>query len=143
MSHGHRCSMHCILPPRLLRKLAETGSEEVRKSALRALSLDHTFRQSRAVAAARPAADLGDMLAAAVGGKPQRSIYDQHESEAHQLGTLVRGEGQPPAKDDAINAAYDGFGDTYKFYWEVLKRNSIDDRGMPINGLVHYGKEYD
>jgi Zn-dependent metalloprotease len=144
MTHRHRCSLHCILSPDVLLKLAETGSDEVRKSALEALSLDYSFRQSRAVAAARPApADLGGMLAAAVGGKPQRFIYDQHESEAQQIGTLARGEGQPPVQDEAVNDAYDGFGDTYKFYWEVLKRNSIDGRGMPINGLVHYSKEYD
>jgi Zn-dependent metalloprotease len=143
---SHRCSLHCILPPDLLLKLARTGDEEVRENALRALALDHTFRQARAVRAARPApapAELGGLLAAATGGSPQRFIYDQHESEAHVLGTLVRSEGQPSVADDAVNWAYDGFGDTYKFYWEVLKRNSIDDRGMPIDGLVHYGKHYD
>jgi Zn-dependent metalloprotease len=141
----HRCSLHCILPPGLLLKLARTGSDEVRESALRALSLDHTFRQARAVQAARSAsapADLGGLLAAAAGGNPRRFIYDEHESEAHVLGTLARSEGQPHVADKAVNDAYDGFGDTYKFYWEVLKRNSIDDRGMQIDGLVHYGVRY-
>jgi Zn-dependent metalloprotease len=140
----HHCSLHCILPPGLLFKLARTGSDEVRESALRALSLDHTFRQARAVRAAHPAApaELSGLLAAPAGGNPQRFIYDQHENEAHALGTLVRSEGQPPVADVAVNDAYDGFGDTYKFYWEVLKRNSIDDNGMRIDGLVHYGVHY-
>lgn len=139
----HHCSLRCILPPGLLLKLARTGSDETREIALRALSLDHTFRQARAEQAASIArVGAGGLLATAAGGQPQRFIYDQHESEAHQLGTLARSEGQPPVADSAVNDAYDGFGDTYKFYWDNLKRNSIDDKGMPIYGLVHYGARY-
>ena len=41
-----------------------------------------------------------------------------------------------------MNQAYDGFGATYKFYWEVLGRNSIDNAGMPMLGLVHYSANY-
>jgi Zn-dependent metalloprotease len=127
----------------LLLKLAKEGPDEARETVLRALSLDHTFRQARAeqVAVAVPAG-AGGLLATAAGGKPQRFIYDQHEGEAHDLGTLARSEGQQPVSDSAINEAYDAFGDTYKFYWDILKRNSIDDKGMPIYGLVHYGKRY-
>lgn len=149
MPNHHRCSLRCILPPGLLLKLARTGSDEERESALHALSLDHTFRQSRAVAEAAvtlPAmaeVAMAFAIAAPLGGEPQRMIYDQHESEAQKLGTLVRGEGQAAVADQAVNDAYDGFGDTYRFYWEVLGRNSIDDRGMQIDGLVHYGKKYD
>jgi Zn-dependent metalloprotease len=140
----HHCSAHCILPPGLLLKLAETGDEETRAAALHALSLDHSFRQGRAEHAARlaslNAAAAGP--AATIGGTPHRRIYDQGHSEAQVLGKLVRAEGHPPVSDDAINAAYDAFGDTYKFYWEILHRNSVDDKGMPIDGLVHYGVNY-
>lgn len=140
----HYCSLHCILPPGLLLRVANSRDvpDETREVALRALTVDHTFRQSRAVqAASLTSPALGGLLAAAP-GQPQRLIYDQHESEAQQLGMLARSEGQPPVADQAINDAYDGFGDTYKFYWEILKRNSIDDNGMTIYGLVHYGKHY-
>ena len=41
-----------------------------------------------------------------------------------------------------MNQAYDNFGDTYKFYWEVLHRDSIDDQGMPIHGMVHFDTDY-
>jgi len=134
--------MECIVPPGLLLKLARTGSKEVRDSALRALSLDQTFRQARAEQSARDAVPAGGLLVAGAGGQPQRFIYDQHQSDAHQLGTIARAEGQPPVADEAINEAYDAFGDTYKFYWEILHRNSIDDHGMAIDGLVHYSKLY-
>ena len=33
-------------------------------------------------------------------------------------------------------------GATYDFYLKVLKRNSIDGRGMRIDSSVHYGKGY-
>jgi len=45
--------------------------------------------------------------------------------------------------DVSVNQAYDGFGLTYKLYWDIFHRDSIDDQGMPINGLVHYGDAYD
>jgi Zn-dependent metalloprotease len=54
----------------------------------------------------------------------------------------VRAEGQPAVADSAVNQAYDNFGDTYKFYWEVLHRDSIDDQGMPIHGMVHFDTDY-
>src|SRR5919206_292413 len=56
---------------------------------------------------------------------------------------LLRSEGSPAGNDAAVNEAYDGLGDTYDFYWEVLDRNSIDDEGMPLNATVHYGQNYD
>ena len=141
---SHHCSPHCILPPGLLLNIAKGDDSELRDLALKTLAIDHTFRQARAVQAARPAvAELAGALAAAAGGKPQRFIYDQHASEAQQLGTLARAEGQAAVTDAAVNDAYEGFGDTYNFYWEVLHRNSIDDKGMPIYGLAHYAKAYD
>ncbi len=140
----HRCALHCIVPPGLLLRVASSGSEEEREAALRTLALDHTFRQVRVERATRqaiaPAAPR--LLSGPVGG-PHRTIYDQQESDATELGQMARSEGQPAVEDPAVNEAYDGFGDTYKFYWEVLKRNSIDDGGLPILGLVHYSQHYD
>jgi Zn-dependent metalloprotease len=45
--------------------------------------------------------------------------------------------------DASINQAYDNFGYTYSLYWDVFHRDSIDDQGMQIDGLVHYGTDYD
>ena len=44
--------------------------------------------------------------------------------------------------DTAVNQAYDGLGDTYKYYWSTYQRDSIDGQGMPLQGLVHYGTNY-
>jgi Zn-dependent metalloprotease len=45
--------------------------------------------------------------------------------------------------DISVNQAYDSFGYTFDLYWNVFHRNSIDDQGEPIVGLVHFGHDYD
>jgi Zn-dependent metalloprotease len=138
-----RRPLACILPSDLLIKLAREATDEHRSAILQTLELDHSFRMRRAELAARQVARPAGALAAAAGGTPKRSIYDQKHSTSYTPGNLVRGEGQPPAADVSVNQAYDGFGLTYKLYWDIFHRDSIDDQGMPINGLVHYGSSYD
>jgi len=140
---AHRCALHCIVPPGLLLRVAGSGSAKDREAALRTLGLDHTFRQVRVEHATRQAiAPTPPRLLSGPVGQPHRTIYDQQESDATELGKLARSEGQRAVKDPAVNEAFDGFGDTYKLFWEVFKRNSIDDGGMPILGLVHYSHQY-
>ena len=133
----------CILPPDLILRLAREASAEQRLALLETLELDHSLRLFRAEGAARRAVSPPLAGAAVPGGTPSRMIYDQQNSTAPALGKLARGEGDPPAADQAINEAYDNFGYTYDFYWQVFHRNSIDDHGMTIQGLVHYGTNYD
>jgi Zn-dependent metalloprotease len=137
-----RHSLACILPPDLLLQLAQQASPERRLAIIETLQLDHSFRMRRAEVAGRPG--MGAAPAApSTAGQPQRSIFDQKHSTDTTPGTLVRSEGQPAVADVSVNQAYDGFGATYKLFWEVFHRDSIDDKGMPINGLVHYGSNYD
>lgn len=140
MSHH---PLACILPPDLLLKLAREATDEDRSAILQTLELDQTFRLGRAELAARQVARPEGALASGAGGTPKRSIYDQQHSTAYTPGTLVRSEGQGPVGDVSINQAYDGFGLTYKLYWDIFHRDSIDDQGEPILGLVHYGDAYD
>ncbi len=133
----------CILPPDLLATLAHDGTPEQRTAVLDTLQLDHSFRLARAEAAVRSGGRPPQAAAAAGGGTPQRTIYDQQHSTAYTPGTLKRSEGGPAVADVSINQAYDNFGATYALYWDVFHRDSIDNQGMPINGLVHYGDAYD
>jgi len=48
-----RNPLHCILPPAVLHKLAESAEGEARAAVLETLALDHKFRLARAEAAAR------------------------------------------------------------------------------------------
>jgi Zn-dependent metalloprotease len=135
--------LQCIVPPGLLHKLARTGDEDVRQAALDTLALDNRFRLARAEAAARRGGRLAQPVTfARVGGKPQRTVCDQHHSEAQVPGAVVRAEGQDAVADTAINEAYEGLGATYDYYWTMFQRDSIDRQGMPLFGLVHYGAGY-
>ncbi len=138
-----RHSLACILPPDLLLRLSRDGTPAQRTAALDTLQLDHSFRLARAETAVRQGWRPLQARSAAADGKPQRKIYDQRHSTAYTPGTLKRSEGAPPVDDVSINQAYDNFGATYALYWEVFHRDSIDDQGLPINGLVHYGDGYD
>ena len=145
---GHRHSIFCILPPHVLRDIARTGTEEQRNVALDALGADTTFRTLRAIRLAAPVATAAPsavaLSAEVVPGETkqlQRTIFDCNNTQ-RLPGETIRAEGAPPTDDPAVNEAYDGLGATYNFYWETLRRNSIDDQGLPLNGHVHYGNRY-
>lgn len=138
--HNHRHSIFCIVPPHVLREMARNGTPAQRDAALDTLALDGTQRSQRA---------LMQMMAAVppppvTGGPPQvhRTIYTANGSQTLP-GSLVRSEGQTEGTDRAVNEAYDGLGHTFDFYLNVYHRNSIDDRGLPLNATVHYGQKYD
>ncbi len=139
----HRPSIACIVPPDLLRDIIRNGDEHERGAAADTMAVDQTFRTLRSAFAATVAATQVAMRPmGGAGGQPQRTIYDQKNSNDIALGTVARTEGGRAVKDVAVNEAYDGFGATYKFFWETLGRNSIDNAGMPILGLVHYSTNY-
>jgi Zn-dependent metalloprotease len=137
-----RHALACILPPDLLVRVAQDATLEERAAILRSLELDQSFRLARAETAARQGI-RPPTTAAAAAGVSRRFIFDQEHSTSPVPGKLVRGEGQPPVADVSINQAYDNFGYTYSLYWDVFHRDSIDDQGMQIDGLVHYGTNYD
>jgi Zn-dependent metalloprotease len=131
----------CIVPPHVLRAMAESDDERVRKSALRTLLVSARVRGQREIVGPVRAA----LMSATVTGKKSRSIYDannQFLNDSELPGKLVRSEGQPPSTDTAVNEAYDGLGATYDFYSKVYSRNSIDDRGMRLIATVHFGDGY-
>jgi len=134
-------SLACFVPPDLLHEIARNAkSAKLRRSALDSLAIDAAIRTQRAESAARTLA--APMRAGAGSGLPQRFIHDQKNAADMTPGMVVRAEGQPAVEDAAVNQAYDNFGETYKFYWEVLHRDSIDDQGMPIHGMVHFDTAY-
>jgi Zn-dependent metalloprotease len=75
---------------------------------------------------------------------PNRATYDAGRSEFPKggLGKLVRGEGQGPTGDAAVDAAHDNAGLVHEFFSTVLGRDSIDGRGMQMKSVVHFGSAY-
>ena len=136
---SHRHSIFCILPPHILRSIVEKGTPEQRQTAANTLSVDATLRAFRA--SARSFATAPSVDALAVPGEKRCTVYDANHTQ--QLpGRRVRGEGDPPSADVAVNEAFDGLTDTWNFFWTVYGRNSIDDEGMALDATVHFGIRY-
>jgi Zn-dependent metalloprotease len=138
-----RNPFHCILPPDLLDKVARTG-DDLRDAAMDTMQIDHMFRITRAEAAGR----LGGRQTVAItfariGGRKQRTIYDQRNGTGQTPGRVARSEGQRAVRDKAVNQAYDALGYTYDFFWQMFQRDSIDGQGLPMLGMVHFGRNYD
>lgn len=133
-----------IVPPQVFERVARTGAAEDREIALDTLAIDHSIRTARVQNAALSATAPKRLIAAHGGrGKPDRTIFNaRHRADVHAT-TVMRTEGQPPIADASANQAYDGLGDTYRFFWEVLGRDSIDDAALPLLGEVHFGIRYD
>jgi len=133
-----------IVPPHLFERFARSGTAEEREAALGTLSIDHSIRTVRVQNAALAAQPTRRAVAAhGERGEPNRTIFDaRHVSNRHAT-AVMRTEGQEPCHDDAANQAYDALGDTYRFYWDVLTRDSINDAALPLLGEVHFGRHYD
>ncbi|MGH8657893.1 MAG: M4 family metallopeptidase [Gammaproteobacteria bacterium] len=139
ISTTHRHSIFCILPPHLLRLIAQNGAPKQRAAALNTLSTDNTFRALRATPSQAPGARRPARMV--LEGRKQRTIYDTQNTQTLP-GRVVRSEGGRRSQDVAVNEAYDGLGATFDFFWEVYGRNSIDDEGMPLNATVHFNEDY-
>ncbi|MFN7984705.1 MAG: M4 family metallopeptidase [Vicinamibacterales bacterium] len=131
--------IHCILPPYLLDKLAESEDPKVRALAVEAIARSASLRAIRTTLARMP--QMAAIPSAA--GKKERLVYDMKGKGSSFLpGKLVRREGDPKSTDPAVNEAYDYAGLTYDFYKTLFNRNSLDDRGMSLISSVHLGNKY-
>src|SRR5512132_2195886 len=92
---SHRHSIFCILPPQILRSIAEKGTQKQREAVLRTLATDATFRTLRAsLTPVSGAARRRKMLA--IEPRKQRTIYTANNVETLP-GTVVRSEGSGPS----------------------------------------------
>src|SRR6185369_6387371 len=135
-----RVSIFCILPPHVLRSIAERGTTPQRAAALRTLSVDSTFRALRSALAVTP--KIPTAIPAGVPAK-HRTIFSAANQELIP-GTVVATEDAPPnGNDPAVSEAFAGLGATWDFYADVYDRDSIDDEGLALDATVHYGSGYD
>src|SRR4051812_49329995 len=75
-------------------------------------------------------------------GASRRTIRDCRNSVFLPSAVVVRSEDGEASSDDSVNRAFEGFGTTRQFYREVFDRDSIDGRGMRLDGYVHRGTKY-
>jgi Zn-dependent metalloprotease len=135
MTRTCRC-LNCIIPPHLLRRLLESPSKEVRQAALNTLMTSARLRGQRSL---RATFGIG-LSAAPTDGR--RSIFDCENRARIAGAVLVQTEQGEASSDKSVTRAFEGLGTTREFYREVLNRNSIDDRGMRLDGYVHFDTSY-
>jgi len=139
--------MHDIVPPYLLARIAATDEAHLAHAADAAKATLATPRPTvpRAARPQRATLDLsvdGGTLVAQATPAPDRTICDAKGTQSLP-GTKVRGEDDPAVEDRTVNEAFDGLGDTYRFYWGAYQRDSIDGAGEALLATVHYGQDYD
>jgi Zn-dependent metalloprotease len=74
-------------------------------------------------------------------GKVARTVYDA-ESKARLPGRVVREEASEPSSDVIINNAFEYSGNTWDFFFNSFKRDSIDNKGFHLRSTVHFSKNY-
>jgi Zn-dependent metalloprotease len=144
---GHERACCFIAPPNLLARLAESDSAERRDAAVRTIAASASIRTQRSLVG-QVMRDLDVNVAAlkfiAPPAGERRTVYDvEHGGRGSLPGRRVRGEGDPPSDDVAVNEAYDGADNVYDFYKDVLGRDSIDGQGLELVSSVHYGVGFD
>ncbi|MFE4258792.1 M4 family metallopeptidase [Streptomyces sp. NPDC056883] len=125
--------LNCIIPPYLLRRLLESEQSEVRQAALDTMLTTARLRGQREVRAS---------FGAAAPGNGRRTVFDCEERNFLQSAVMARSEDGPESVDESTNRAFDGLGLTRDFFKEVFQRDSIDGRGMRLDGFVHFGVKF-
>ena len=131
--------VQCIVPPYLLQEISENGTPVQQERARYSLVSSKQFRTARAVTSGEPGFIETPSEFTTV---KERLVYDVEQGSILP-GILVRGEGDLPSSDVAVNEAYNGAGATYDLFKDIYGRNSIDNKGMTIESSVHYRVGYD
>jgi len=134
---GHIHTIQCIIPPHIVDEIEKNGSESQKRIARDARAASSEIREQRITLMAAPA----EIRRVQAVGR-ERVVYDAQEGTSLP-GVRVRGEGDPPSGDAAVDEAYDGAGATYDLYRDAYDRDSIDGGGMRLDSTVHYRKGYD
>jgi Thermolysin metallopeptidase, catalytic domain len=132
-----RNPLHCIVPPFILKNMADSPNEKVRKFAI------DNIGPSSAMRAVRQTLSSMQFFATipSPAGRKYRLIYNG-ENLPSLPGKLVREEGDRKHRDVSVNEAYAFSGFTYDFYKKLFERNSLDDNGMSLPSTVHTRRRF-
>ena len=121
-----RHSIFCIMPPHILRAIAERGTLEERMAASRTLALDSTFRSLRATA---PMLRAPTPEAAVQAAAKQRTIYTANNQQQLPGAIVATEKTRRRQRRSGIVEAFNGLGATWDFYFEVFDRQLDRRRG--------------
>lgn len=136
--------LRCIIPPYLTNKLVDSDNKQFRNEGLVNKFLNHRVRSDRNFIASLSHAHQEVLALTQKRTKKPQPLIDIYSCENKRSlpGTLLKKSGRKYEDTDAQNAYYAG-SQTWKFYYDLFKRNSIDNNGMTMIHSVHYGNKYD
>jgi hypothetical protein len=131
-----------FIPPYLLEQIArsDAGRGAAAAHATATLIVDAQLRDVRAGGLPRPTPT--GLVPAAAAGVPDWTVHTARNTTTLP-GTPVRGAGDPPTGDAAVDEAADGILGALRLFAEVFDRSSFDGAGAPVPLTVHYGRDYD
>lgn len=104
-----RNPLHCIIPPYMLDSMAELGTPQQQDYARRCLTSSNSLRAARERMISGDGSPAPERATAAIG--KERIVYSANNA-TNLPGQRVRGEGDPPTGDAAVDEAYEGSGST-------------------------------
>lgn len=135
-THNDECCFCAFLPPYVVRRLAESDDETLRRVGLETIEASAVARTMRSMQVNQmqgrvPTPGLGR----------RRVIYDLEGQESPLPGVLKRKEGAHATGVSAIDEAYDHAGTTYDFLKKTFEWESLDGAGYPLKASVNFGFE--
>jgi Zn-dependent metalloprotease len=122
-----------FVPPQVLENLAKVGVAEARLS-IQQSKLSRKKRAEKEI-------DMKAFIGAKTKAKSKRKVYDC-KNKWEQRVKLVRDEGKPATGDKDVDRIYKYAGNVRDYFSKMLKRNSIDNKGMDLILNVHFGEDY-
>jgi Zn-dependent metalloprotease len=122
--------MQSIIGPHLFKAIidSDTASDADKERARKNLELSQSLIASREGAPSAPDTRQEEL---------RRTVYDCQQG-SDLPGEVIRSEGDPVIQDKSGDEVYDFFQNTVDFFFQVFKRDSIDDHGLGLIGSIHY-----
>ncbi len=140
MCKSHRNPVHCILPPYIVDKLLKSEDPEIFE-----LGINNSFRTTRFRSDRVFFSKLNEREREYFIEEPVISGQLQPNIKIHDCkqDTKLPGDLMDNNSNDAdFKNVMEGVTETWKFYFELFKRNSIDNAGMTLINSIHYSKMY-
>lgn len=133
---------HSFIPPYILNKIIDNGTEEQKNRA--SLTIEHVNNLLNTVIlpySLNADDSVGEYSSMTSTNHIYRCVYNAYNKE-ELPGWILRQEGAPSTNDIAADEAYQYLGVTHEFFWKNFRRNSLNNKGLPLNATVHFGNRY-
>ena len=150
MCQNHFSPVQCIIPPYINNRLAASPDKNISQIAINTKFRSYRFRSDRTFF--KNANDTEKGILCAIPRRAKKTETESAKLEVYDCKTttsltnaalLWENDGTAlPADQDAVNVINAGDA-TWKFYYELFGRNSIDNLGMIIQQYIHYDRKYD